>query len=391
MGWAGRSAAVILAMFVGGWTLVAAGSAASGDDLSSDRLLNRWRDRFPTTNADNRDSHNMAWDADSQRMVLFGGHAGGCQVANCFNKTYVYDLPTNNWTTLALYPNMEKRAEFGMAYDSRHDRIVTFGGPANYPGGGPSVTDWTWTFDYDNLTWSNLTSSLAQRPAPAGVCRIAYDSDSDRTIFWRPGLLTVHALGLDAMTWESLSPPAPRPPDGSSYSMSYDSLHDRVIVTVIPWGPGAQRQTWAYDYDSNSWQQRATTGPVPANDASGGAIPWAVYDAASDRTVMYMDDRVTWTYDWNTDVWYDMGVTGPPGHHFTLVYVPGSDLALFYGGAVGSNRNTWVYELTPPDVSETGGVWPSAATGACVAALIAFRRSAPSGRSPPPWSGRPGR
>jgi hypothetical protein len=371
-------ALAVIAIAAGLWGVSLLPAAAA------DSSVNRWRNLFPSTNADSKDSHNMAWDADSDRMVMFGGHQGGCQVAGCFNRTYFYDFAINNWTSMDIHPNMEKRAEFGMTYDSRHDRIVTFGGPAGYPGGGPSTTAWTWTFDYDNLTWSNLTSSLAQSPPPTGVCRIAYDSQSDRTIFWRPGSIDVYALSIDAMTWERLTPPTPRPPDGASYSMSYDSGHDRVVVTVKPWGAGMVRETWMYHYDSNAWQRRAQTGPFPADDTSGGAIPWTTYDSASDRTVLYMDDQVTWTYNWTADQWVNMGVAGPPGHHFTFVHVPEQDAVLFYGGVVGGNRNTWVYELTPPDVEEGIGTVVGGAAAAVIAALcFTLRRNSRRGRSLP--------
>ena len=376
-----------LALFVGAALI----SLPLSSTAAEDSRVNRWRDLFPSVNGDNKDSHNMAWDSDSDRMVMFGGHHSNCVTPGCHNRTYFFDFATNNWTSMDIYPNMQKRAEFGMTYDSRHDRIVTFGGPANYPGNGPATSAWTWTFDYDNLTWSNLTPGLVQNPPATGVCRIAYDSQSDRTILWRPGVIDVYALSIDSMTWERLTPPTPRPPDGASYSMSYDSLHDRVIITMIPWGAGMVRETWAFDYNSNAWQRRALTGPIPANDATGGAIPWTTYDSPSDRTILYMDDQVTWSYDWNTDQWYDMGVTGPPGHHFTFVYVPEQDAVLFYGGTVGGNRNTWVYELTPPDVVEGIDGWLGVVGTTVVALFLIFRRSPRRGPSRPRSSGTSGR
>jgi len=122
----------------------------------------------------------------------------------------------------------------GMAYDSGSDRTVLFGG---FTEERVFLGD-TWAFDLDHNVWSNMNPSGA--PQPRGDPGFAYDPHSDRVVLFG-GIMKL---------------------DGET---SYADLND----------------TWAYDFDTNVWQNRS---PVSAPSPRHGHK--VAYDTESHRFVM---------------------------------------------------------------------------------------------------------
>lgn len=299
---------------------------------------NIWTRLNPTTNPGPRDSHNMVWDTESQRAILYGSHSTVSNPAY-YVETWAYDYSTNRWTKMNPSINPGARAEFAFAYNSVHDKVILFGGSGDYwPGGipGRGKNNDTWAYDFNSDTWTNL--NLAVKPDSIGVCRMAYDSESDKIILFDLSTGKTWAYDYASNLWQSMNPPNPKPPADwrAMTCITYDGKHDRIIA-LTPYS----QYTWAYDYNTNRWQQRAAS---PNDPLSGGVIYDLDYDSASDKTVMYGDNLVTWSYDWTTDSWTNMNVIlSPAGHHFAMTYMPQFNRLLFYGGVVGSNNQTWTY------------------------------------------------
>jgi len=68
-------------------------------------------------------AHNMAYDEDRQRVILFGGLTG---TIGAFDDTWEYDGQT--WTQVTAWPRPSARWDFGLAYDPLNKRTVLFGG-----------------------------------------------------------------------------------------------------------------------------------------------------------------------------------------------------------------------------------------------------------------------
>ena len=240
----------------------------------------------------------MAYDSRSDRILLFGGHTGG-SLFTVVNDTWAYDYNTNAWTNLNPPVSPSPRAEHAMAYDSRSDRIILFGGgTADYP----YFSDETWSYDVDTNTWTNLSSFAA--PAARIYHAIAFDVLSDRVVLFGGFSTELRATNdtwayeYNTNTWTNLSPtvsPYPR----TDHAMAYDSRADRIIL----FGGGidvrqVDNETWAYDPNANIWVEiHPATAPPPRSGHS------MAYDAGSDRIIMFggsvygtADPAETWSY-----------------------------------------------------------------------------------------------
>lgn len=99
-------------------------------------------------------------------------------------------------------------------------------------------------------------------------------------------------------------------------------------------------QTWAYDFNTNTWSEQATEPPPRASARM-------VYDTESDRIILFggfaitecasvgnfdfFDD--TWAYDYNTDTWTNMESSNSPSARFnqTMAYDSQADRVILYG------------------------------------------------------------
>lgn len=100
---------------------------------------NNWFRRTPAVSPNGRSSHAMVYDALHQKVVLFGGDNGGGNCSTCpLNDTWVWD--GSNWDQPLLVIRPGNRREHAMVFDAVGQRIIVFGG---YAGG--SLSD-TWEY-----------------------------------------------------------------------------------------------------------------------------------------------------------------------------------------------------------------------------------------------------
>ena len=196
-----------------------------------------------------------------------------------------------------------------MAYDAESDRVVLFlqwtGAPDNE----------TWTYDFNTNTWTKMEPTT--RPSPRTHSAMAYDAESDRVILYggtRPagdnGETWAYDFNTD--TWTSMEPTT-RPSPRHSVAMAYDAESDRIVLFGghLPsrFSDEFSDETWAYDFNTNTW-----TSMEPPTQPLKLAAHNLAYDAESDRVVLFGgDDPVsfvhsdqTWAYDLNTNTWTDL-------------------------------------------------------------------------------------
>ncbi len=129
--------------------------------------------------------YELAYDAESDRVILFGG---ANEVAWGLNDTWAYDYNTNTWTEKS--PGPAKHLGARIAYDAESDRIILFGG---YNLAGILFND-TWAYDFNLDTWTEMKPSIS--PPGRNYQAMTYDAKSDRVLTWG---------GVDA--YDKLSPP----------------------------------------------------------------------------------------------------------------------------------------------------------------------------------------
>src|SRR5439155_196202 len=113
-----------------------------------------------------RSGHAMAYDSQSDRLVLFGGGSSSGGVFVLVDDTWAYDFNTSTWTAMnpAVAPRL--RESSAMAYDSQADRVILFGGYGGYND--------TWAYDFNTNTWTD-TNPVVEPPGRWGHA-LAYDS-----------------------------------------------------------------------------------------------------------------------------------------------------------------------------------------------------------------------
>lgn len=279
----------------------------------------------------------MAFDTQSQLAVLVGNGTG---------ETWVLDPQTGAWEQRAHMP-FSYPAD--VTYDSTADRVMVF------DDGGRMFA-----YDTDADVWTDLKAT--NNPSGRWLARMAYDSESDRTIlfggidsrqtndssdFSNPedptlGVSFDETWAFDFRTkaWTKLSPSL-HPVGLSTQSMTYDSESDRVIL----WGALQKPESvvWAYDFNGNSWERIPyTNGPIP------GPMGGIAYDSAVDRTFVYLYDQF-YAFDYNNRQWQKAKGDLMPGSRFgaTLVYDAGLDRLVLFGGSTMAPKAVKDY-LYPP-------------------------------------------
>jgi len=291
-----------------------------------------------------RGFHAMAYDAESDRVILFGG---GSENFIRLQDTWAYDLDTNTWTDMSPISSPSGRNVHAMAYDAQSDRVILFGGGIV---GGTGASD-TWAYDFNTNTWTDM--SPISSPGSRILHRMVYDARSDRVILFGGLEFPANvfydetwAYDFDTNAWTQLSP-STKPFGRVCFAMAYDAESDRVVLFGAETDQGLFADTWAYDFNTNDW-----TDMNPAPGPSVQNYQAMAYDAGSDRAILFggAGGSETWAYDFNTNVWANMNSLPHPsgrwGHK--MAYDEGSGRVVLFGGlTVGPSRydDTWAYDF----------------------------------------------
>jgi hypothetical protein len=288
----------------------------------------------------------LAYDAESDLMIMFGGQIGECCSPETVTaETWTFDVSAVQWTRMD--PATAPIAGWGaITYDAESDRTIVFGVGAYYP----QIGNETWAYDTNTNTWTQM----ADGPSRHLGAELAYDAESDRVILfggWNMARLydDTWAYDFNSDTWTEMNPTT-RPKARNFHGMSYDAESDRVII----WGlTGNFKQSdgsvWAYDFNTDTWE------PMPIGDPFPEIRDWTrlAYDAESDRTILYgglpRGDQ-TWAYDYNSNTWTLMEPSSVPANvsRHAMEYSPAADRVIVFGGKVwdvsGFTDEMWSYD-----------------------------------------------
>jgi len=238
------------------------GSTASGLSRTTwtyDVGTNTWTNQNPALRPGARSGHALAYDPRVDRMILFGGR----NVTDLKGETYAYDLATNAWASRSPSNAPSSRMGHAMAYDAQADRVVLFGGlTAGGPDGG------TWTYSFDSNVWTDMAPATA--PRARWNHSMAYDARAGRVLLFG-GLMDTGPTNetwtydFETNAWtrlESIVGPRPR----ASAAMAYDERSDVALVFGGN-GSAVLGDTWAYRFHAAQPPSAPRTLRASAGDA----------------------------------------------------------------------------------------------------------------------------
>ncbi|MHA2064925.1 MAG: Kelch repeat-containing protein [Candidatus Thorarchaeota archaeon] len=250
----------------GGYTGGYVSFPSFADTWSYDYNSDTWTQMTPESHPSGRTGHGFVYDSESDKIILFGGYrvypAGYGMREDAF---WTYDYDENFWNNMdwdwqEMTPTVSPAVtnDPAMAYDIESDLVVMFGGGETWMMLHNGMTIWgyneTWTYNYNTNTWTNMSPSIA--PVLRVSTEMAYDVESDIIILFG-GIVFDAFLGsylyndtwaydVNTNTWTNMTP-AVGPSARTGHSMTYDSKSDRIILF------GGYNWTGGSNYMNDTW------------------------------------------------------------------------------------------------------------------------------------------
>jgi hypothetical protein len=192
----------------------------------------------------------MALDTHSEKVIAFGG---GPNPSTLHGETWAYDPATDTWQERTPQDAPPARAYAAMAYDSESDRVVLFGGE------GDDADELLWAYDYEADAWSSYESSDGP---PGWVSRhtLVYHPPSDRCILFGGSCQwdETWAYDLNSNTWTQYAPSS-HPSARQNHAMVYAEPADRLLLFggllgCRPNPEKASAELWAFDPTVGEWE-----------------------------------------------------------------------------------------------------------------------------------------
>jgi hypothetical protein len=214
-----------------------------------------------------RQFHAMAYDTKRQRLVLFGGMVGTGLTASRLGDTWEWN--GEYWTQMAD-TGPSARLSSAMAYDIGIHRVVLQGGF------GDDVGE-TWEWDGEN--WTQTESDIG--PGFRFGHAMAYDGDCKRLVLFGGEPKPSESPPKDTWErkgaiWSRVADTGPEP--RWYHAMAYDTKYKQVILFG---GGAATRNSETWQWDGKYWAQRGHLGPEPR------AYHAMAYDSVRERVVLF--------------------------------------------------------------------------------------------------------
>lgn len=207
----------------------------------------------------------MAYDVESDRLILFGGAESPDKN---FGDTWAYDYNTNTWTNMQPKHGPTPRAFHQMVYDTESDRVVLWGGFQQLENDTQ-----VWSYDYNSNTWEAHENSGGPEDAYQRFGMI-YHPPTDRIFLYsgfqeaydgRPELFfepATWSYDLNNNTWQQIETET-NPGRRMWYSMAYDETADQVIFfggeQTGKYTGDMTNAVWRFDFETRQWEDVTKT------------------------------------------------------------------------------------------------------------------------------------
>lgn len=340
-------------------------------------VRNQWVQQLPAVRPPARSEHAMVYDSKRDRIILFGGRKEATVVRQKFSvlgDTWAWQ--NGEWQDLAPGTAPPARYFPGLAYDADRDRVVLFGG-YDFTEDGKAIEARFDTWEYDGDNWTRVNESGPEVSKPL----LVFDAARHETLMLGlDGAFATLMYRWDSATstWKSVAP-AQLPPCVNEAQLIYRTAgHERPLVA----GGICTNTTSAdevYEWDGTTWTKltlRSTARIVNAAMA---------YDSARSQVVRFggyptfQTTPDSFTYLLRGQRWYGGGIVAEPGPRSMplfradperrTVWLFGGLSEYSFGGVTSYLDDFWQYQ---------DGVWrlmpddPTNTPNGCVTPIGAF-------------------
>ncbi|OCT15256.1 hypothetical protein A8709_14250 [Paenibacillus pectinilyticus] len=249
-----------------------------------------------------RQSASMVYDEKAEKVIMFGGQGN----SGLFNETWIWDGTEQTWQEkLNLTNAPSKRKGAAMAYDAVSQKVLLFGGE-----GQSGVLGDTWLWDGLAAKWEQVTG-LPDSPTARGGAQLAFDGEQLVLFGGYTGTGNSKTPQGDTWLWNGTAwtkvTPAQSPPAAYSGQMAYDG--QTAVLYGGDSGPITKDYTststnetksithddsspllWKWDREAQSWI--STSGP----EAYGR---WGQAMAYDGRRVVFFGGERDYVHEYN--------------------------------------------------------------------------------------------
>jgi N-acetylneuraminic acid mutarotase len=235
----------------------------AGETWAYNHASRQWTNMAPERAPSRRAGHRIAYDAQSDRLILFGGFRAESLNDPAFDDTWAYDFDSNQWTLMKPEVSPSARMYHSMEYDPVTDRIVLWGGRRLQPLDDTSV----WAYDYESDSWTEHETNGGPEVC-LGYPTMVYLEDLARMFLFGGVALDSTFVGdltdqswlydLASNAWLEVNS-TNAPPPIYLHAAAYDRRLGQVVVfggeREKPYSNVTNGETWVYDPESNSWRR----------------------------------------------------------------------------------------------------------------------------------------
>lgn len=214
--------------------------------------------------------------------VVYAARANLAVAFDNAGRTWTYRYETDTWRTVSPEPSPAPRCGQAMAYDAESDRVVLFGG-FGCKSPQDSVFGDTWAYDVVAEQWTEMQPATS--PPARMYAASAYDAGADRVVVWGGRLLepltddTVWAYDANSDSWTAhAGPGGPQRPIAYA-TMSYrpmtrDFLLFGGALLDAPFEGSVVGDTWTYQLSKDKWTRlNPRHSPAPRSNHAMVAVP----------------------------------------------------------------------------------------------------------------------
>lgn len=249
-----------------------------------------------------RYGHAMAYDVARGNTLLFGGFYGSFSLGD----TWEWNGASWNPRFVAGPPGRDGHA---MVFDPSRSRVVVFGGKSSFP----SIQYLNDLWEWDGASWSQIITTGPIPPPRAGHA-MAYDTRRNRLVIFggNNGANLGDTWEWDGAVWTQRAMGGNSPAPRAFHSMVFGIARGYAVLFGGAPGPFPtfDDDTWAWN--GSSWTLLSDGSTDPSLKRYNHAM---VYDSHRGRIVMYggFGDLIsTATWEWNGTSWARVFNNGPP-------------------------------------------------------------------------------